>query len=128
LSDEGARQGRAIAQELYGDELAVHTNAWRESMRTNFGFNVPDSDLRYLCEWVVANNKSWLDKKTFDTFRLHMCRTGRWQVPQMLSTEEIRATAVEKCDMTSRDVRALVFTGNRESLIDMLKRKGVSLI
>lgn len=129
LSDEGARQGRAIAQELYGDELAVHTNAWRDHMRTVYGFNVPDSDIRYLCEWVVANNKSWLDPRTFDAFRLHAIRIGRWSpAEQFMSHEEIKSAAIEKCDMTDRDVRGIVLRGSREALLNLLQRKGVSLV
>jgi hypothetical protein len=126
---EGRRAAAYLADRLYSSEAVPLCKEWLASLAQNFGGFCPSTvDLDYATRWFAENNRSFLDKRSFDAFRLHMCRIGRWDVPRMMSTEEIRSRAVERLDMSNRDVAAIVRMGTRTAVLDLLSRSGTSLI
>ena len=128
-TDEGQRVGRQIADELYCDEMAPLANQWRQSVLQNFGFVVLYDDLKYMCDWFAATNKSYLDPRSYDAFRIMMVKSGRWYpAEKFLAHEEIKAAAIDKLDMSNRDVRSIVFNGSKQALLDLMQRHSASLV
>lgn len=124
---EGFRKAKDIADNLMFAEAQPIFRLWRTSLSENFNVTISDDDIRYMCEWFLANNKNWLDKRSYDAFRLHMVRTGRWS-EHLLTIEDIRERAVDRLNMDDRDIRAIVLHGTKNALLDLMKHKGVSLI
>jgi hypothetical protein len=106
---------------------APTAKAWLDSLAKNFGFVPTKEDLAYSVKWFRENNRSWFDRSSYDAFRLHMIHIGRWSTA-LLSESDIRARAIERLDTNDRDVRGIVFHGSKEALLDLLQRRGVSLI
>lgn len=126
-SQEDERRGKKAVEFLAETAAAPTAKAWLDSLAKNFGFVPTKDDLAYSVRWFRENNRSWFTPANYDAFRLHMIHIGRWSTA-LLSESDIRARAIERLDTNDRDVRGIVFHGSKEALLDLLQRRGVSLI
>lgn len=126
-SEEDERRGKKVVEFLAQTAAAPTAKAWLDSLAKNFGFVPTKDDLAYSVRWFRETNRSWFTPANYDAFRLHMIHTGRWSTA-LLSEGDIRARAIERLDTNDRDVRSIVFHGSKEALLDLLQRRGVSLI
>jgi hypothetical protein len=127
-SEEDERRGKEAVGFLAETAAASTVRAWIASLAANYGFVPSKEDLAYSVKWFRENNRSWFDRTSYDAFRLHMVKVGRWST-ELLTHDDIRARAIDRLlDMNDRDVRGIVFHGSKEALLDLLQRRGVSLI
>lgn len=126
-SEEDERRGKKAVEFLAETAAAPTAKAWLDSLAKNFGFVPTKDDLAYSVKWFRENNRSWFTPANYDAFRLHMIHTGRWSTA-LLSESDIRARAIERLDTSDRDIRGIVFHGSKAALLDLLQRRGVSLI
>jgi hypothetical protein len=94
---DGQRQARQIADSLYERECGPLALEWVDSLRNNFGFVPTREQLDATRVWFERNNRSWLDRRSFDACRLAMISQGIF--PETCWTDQDRANlAIESLE------------------------------
>jgi hypothetical protein len=74
------------------------------SLLQNFNFVPSDADLEYLygttpgSGWFPRSNMSYVDPRSFDAARRHMCAIGKWDSNRLLTSDEKLCTEIDALD------------------------------
>jgi hypothetical protein len=124
LSDEGARQGRAIAQELYNQEAAPIVQRWCASLLTRFQFDISQEHLSAVQRWMERRNRSPRDWNALEDCRRSLVRATIFP-KTALDLDDLRAICLEKLDTSDKECIRIVRFGNLEAVKDLMERKNI---
>jgi hypothetical protein len=99
-NEADARRAKEVATELmYAEGSPLH-HEWLTSLYEGFnGFRPTDDDLRYIYNFAFPrNNLSYVDRRSFDFIRRHMCAIGRWDGNRLLTSDEKLCAEIDALD------------------------------
>jgi len=125
-SDEGGRQGRRIAEELFGREARPIVQQWIASLLTRFKFDISQEQLNAVKAWMARRNKSALDLNALEDCRRSLVRATIFP-PTALDLDDLRAICFEKLETSDKESIRVARFGNREAVEDLMRRKHISI-
>lgn len=97
-TQEGQRQARQIADDLYEQEVLPIYAEWRDFLYRTYSYVLTREDADLIEQWFQRTQSSRIDRRSYDAVRKHfVLNLHRWPM-SMLSAEEQALIAIENVE------------------------------
>lgn len=90
---------KTVTEQMYAEGSPLH-HEWLTSLYEGFdGFRPTEADLDYIYNFAFPrNNLSYVDRRSFDFIRRHMCAIGKWDSNRLLTADEKLCAEIDALD------------------------------